>query len=353
MLVLFDLGPKENRDDLFGRGTELKKLSDAVKDRDKLIVIYGLRRVGKTSLLHVFLNEKEIPYALIDVRSLYLENGYVSVQVLCRSIINEFEDFVKKLDLDLKQTFDTGDYESITEALKKINLWCKEKSAMFVVAFDEAQYLRFSGRTKYDMLIAWSIDNLSNVAYILTGSEIGTLREFLKYNDVKSPLYGRFRDEIVIERFDESNSRNFLIRGFKERGMRLGKEEINNVIASIDGIAGWLTYYGNYRGVKKLSHKASLQKVYSEGSKIALAELERLIARSRNRYLYTLKAIANDIDSWADIKDYVMAKSGRISDVRFSDLLESLIKFGFVEKIESAYKLTDPVLLRAVKGLKK
>lgn len=349
VLVLFDLDPKENRNDLFGRTAELREIADAIKNKEKLVVIYGLRRVGKTSLLHVFLNEKEIPYVLIDVRSLYLENGYVSMQTLCKAITNEFEGFVEKTGLAMKHPFETEDYEDITKALKKINRWCIEKSVIFVIAFDEAQYLRFGGRTKYDMLIAWSIDNISNIAYILTGSEIGMLKEFLKYNDVKAPLYGRFRDEIAIERFDEKNGKEFLIRGFDEVHIKPSEEELNDTIAKIDGIAGWLTYYGNYRGVKKLSHNAAIQKVYAEGSKVALAELYSLIAKSRNRYLHILKAIANGIDSWAGIKDYVSFKYGKISDARFSSLLESLVKFGFVEKTERLYKIMDPVLLRAIK----
>lgn len=350
--MLFDLGPKEKVEDLFGRKEQLNELGNAIKNKEKLVVVYGLRRVGKTSLLHVFLNEKEIPYVLIDVRELYLENGYISVQILSRKIIQEFENFLKQIGIKSNDYFDFDAYGSIPEILKKINQWSKERSAMFVIAFDEAQYLRFSGRTKYDVLLAWSVDNLSNIAYILTGSEIGMLKDFLRYDDVKAALYGRFRDEILIAGFDSDKSKKFLMDGFKEIGMTLSSDEVEDAVANIDGIAGWLTYYGNYRYIKKLSHKEALQKIYTEGSKITLAELERLIEKSRSRYTQILKAIANGADSWSNIKDYVILKSGKISDARFTGLIESLIKFGFIEKVESKYSISDPILSYAIKNLK-
>lgn len=353
ILVLFDTGPKEDKNDLFGRGVELKKLEEAIKNKDRLIVIYGPRRVGKTSLLHVFLNEKQMPYALIDIRSLYIENGYISTQTLCRSIMDGFMVFLRNLGLETEKPAGIDEYESIPEALKRINQWCGERKVMFAIAFDEAQYLRFSGRAKYDVLIAWSVDNLPNISFVLTGSEVGMLKEFIRYGDVEAPLYGRFRDEIMVGRFDSAASKAFLAKGFKEAGVEPGSEEIDEVVASIDGIAGWLTYYGNYRTARSgMAQGASLQRVYAEGSKIALAELERLIAKSRSRYLYILKAIANGIDSWAEIRDYVKVKAGKISDARFSGLLESLIKFGFVEKEGPAYSLPDPLLMRAAKELK-
>ena len=217
----------------------------------------------------------------------------------------EFEEFVEKLGISPNVSFKADVYENIIATLKAINQWCAGKSVRFVIAFDEAQYLRFGGRVKYDMMIAWSIDNLSNIAYILTGSEVGVLKEFLKYSNIKAPLYGRFRDEIIVERFSEENGKEFLTKGFSEAHIKPVESELYDTIEKIGGIAGWLTYYGNYRAIKKLSHKIAIEKVYSEGSKIVIGELDSLIAKSRNRYLYILKAMSNDITSWSGIKDYI------------------------------------------------
>lgn len=349
--MLFDLHPKESRKDLFGRDAELGLLEESVRLKEQLIIIYGVRRVGKTSLLHVFLNEKKIPYILLDVRDAYFESGYVSLPVICERVIGEFQAFTDKLGLG-RIEFGADAYESLTKTLRAIDEWCKDKKTHFVMAFDEAQYLRLGGKTRYDGVIAWSLDNLPNITYVLTGSEVGMLKDFLRYDDVKAPLYGRFKSEISVNRFDHAKSMEFLREGFREQGVEVEDEELQGAIGKIDGIAGWLTYYGHYRGVKRLAYGKAIDKVYAEGSEIVMAEIGGLLSKSRRRYLYLLKAIAEGIDSWANIKRYVVAGSGTISDTRFTVLLESLVKFGFVEKEGMSYKITDPVTAYSVRRMK-
>ena len=43
--------------------------------------------------------------------------------------------------------------------LNENNDWCDKHGRIFIVAFDEAQYLRFSNK-RFDLLLSWSIDNL-------------------------------------------------------------------------------------------------------------------------------------------------------------------------------------------------
>jgi len=67
--LLFDLMPKARREDLFDFDEELGRLTRLLGDsRTRLIVVKGLRRTGKTSLILTALNSIGSPYALIDVR---------------------------------------------------------------------------------------------------------------------------------------------------------------------------------------------------------------------------------------------------------------------------------------------
>ena len=68
------------------------------------------------------------------------------------------------------------------------------------------------------------------------------LRDFLKMDDPRAPLFGRYRREVVIERFTRDQSRGFLRRGFAEMGTVVGDSELEEVINTFDGIVGWLTY---------------------------------------------------------------------------------------------------------------
>lgn len=351
--MFFDLGPKEIQKDLYDRTKELKLLSGAIEHDERLIIVYGLRRVGKTSLIHTFLNKNDFPFIFIDIKGIYFEHGAVPLSTLKEAINEEFTKFVSKLGMDRElESLEEIESGSITSLLKWINEWCKKRNLHFIIAFDEAQYLRFGGRVRFDGIIAWSVDNLSNVTYILTCSEIGMLKNFLKYDDVDAPLYGRFRNEIFLNRFTKEESMHFLSRGFSEYNVNTDLKELEDAVEKIDGIIGWLTYYGHYRTSSGLNHKKAVEMVFEEGSKLVSKEIGQLIVRSRKRYTSILNAIAKDINTWSEIREYVTSKSGKISDTILNSLLQDLVKLGIVEKEEAVYKIVDPIILHTVKTLK-
>lgn len=302
------------------------------------------------------LNKKEWPYVFIDVREIYLKYNSVPIETLTELIIKEFMAFFGRLGLDTHESGE-NDFEdsNMTGTLRRINEWCKAKKLNFIIALDEAQYLRFSGSVKYDMLLAWSIDNLPNIMFVLSGSEIGTLKDFLDYENIKAPLYGRFRNDIYLKRFSKEESKEYLEKGFAEFGRKPENNELDDVVEKLDGTVGWLSYYGYYRCVKKIDHGKALEKLFEEGYALTKDEIEKLIKNSAKRYLSILKAIASGSNKWSDIKPYVVAKSGKtINDVLLSSLLQNLVKFGIVEKDElrKEYKIEDPLITHTVKKMK-
>jgi hypothetical protein len=352
--VLFDLNPKEDISDIYGREKELALLSGSLKRRERLIVVYGLRRVGKTSLIRALLNKREFSYLFIDAKEIYFKHASIPIGAFSELIAGEFMEFTKKLGLDgdALETFSSGAGE-LTELLKGINRWCKSKGIFLAIALDEAQYLRYGGKVRYDGILAWCIDNLANISFVLTGSEVGMLKDFLRYSNADAPLYGRFRSEIYLDRFDKKKSEGFLAKGFREYGKKIDAVSLNDATQKVGGIVGWLTYYGYYRTVMGLSHNAAIDKVFDEGSRIMIKEIEGLISRSRKRYSYILKAVAGGENTWTEIKAYVSAKSGKISDTVLNSLLQHLVKLGIVEKDEKdVYSMVDPLLVFAVKRIK-
>ncbi len=357
--MLFGREPKENIDDLFGRKKEVKELESALKLKERLNVVYGVRRMGKTSLIKAVLNEKELPYVFVDVREIYLKYNSVPVEALRSLIAKEFTKLMDNVGIKQEEHRIDGNLDvedqDLTSLLKSINEWCSNRKLSFVLAFDEAQYLRFSGSVKYDMLFAWSVDNLSNMIYILSGSEIGMLKDFLNYADIKAPLYGRFRNDIYLNRFSTAQSSEFLKSGFHELDKKTSKEEIKDTVGNLDGTVGWLSYYGYYRCIKELNHKMALDKVFEEGYALVKDEIEKLIKYSHKRYLLILKAIVNGQCKWSDIKPYVVAKSGTdIKDSLLNELLQNLVKFRIVEKDElrKEYRIDDPLVTYAIKHMK-
>jgi len=66
----FDERPKDRRKDLYNMEKELGAFVNAVKRGDPLIVLAGLRRTGKSSLLLTGLNEMPNPSIVLDLRAL-------------------------------------------------------------------------------------------------------------------------------------------------------------------------------------------------------------------------------------------------------------------------------------------
>lgn len=361
--MLFDTRPKISEEDLFNREEELSEILEALRLGEGIILITGIRRIGKSSLLNVALRKSNLPYVIIDVRKIFFEFGNV---IHRRALFNAIADsftrnmkFFEKIKFKVKDVIGRirGFYISevgvevepnisskLTDILEVIDEWCLKNGFRFVVAFDEAQYLRFAGGIKYDGVFAWVTDNLRNISIIFTGSEVGVLRDFLKFDDPSAPLYGRYFREVTLNRFDNETSKKFLKRGFEESKMEVKEEELEEVVNKLDGIVGWLTFYGYYRGVKGSSHKEALDETFEKCSELVLEELLKVIEPSRRRYGTILKAVSLGYTKWSDIKDYVTIKVGPVTDRRFSILLNKLVKYNYLIKENGQYKVPDPIL---------
>ncbi len=359
--MLFDVNPKEYREDFYDREEELNSVLEALRLGERLVVVYGIRRIGKSSLVRVALRESALPYVIVDVREVYYSENVITPSVLMRYLVRGLRDHLRwyeRVGFDLREALrkikkvhvssygievEPAARISLTDFISEINSWCGKHDLRFVVVFDEAQYLRYSN-VRYDGVLAWAVDSLSNVTFILTGSEVGVMRDFMRFDDPSAPLFGRYRREVFVGRFSREQSIDFLVQGFEELHLRPSTTEVEETVEKLDGVVGWLTLYGYYRAVRKLPHEEALSKVFEEGSKLVLNELSKAIAPSRKRYASILKAVAHGISSWSEIKAYVVARTGMISDKRFTELLKKLVKYGYLVKKEGKYEIPDPMV---------
>ncbi len=360
--MLFSPYPKTKREELFDREKELREFEEAIERGERLILLLGLRRLGKSSLLNVALNELPNPSIKIDVRKTYSEfssvNRYVIGKMLLsamsgrRRIIEEAKVFIERVrgvSVSGVRVEITSKEFSITELLEALNDY-GERAGRIVIAFDEAQYLRFGGATKYDGILAYAIDNLENLTFILTGSEVGLLFDFLKFNDPEAPLFGRYHHDIILDRFSPEMSAEFLRKGFEEGEVVVSEHEIEGTVRELDGIVGWLALYGYVRITREAGHEDAIEEILREAKSVVNSELSKLFAYSP-RYRVILKAISLGYSRWKDIKDYLTLKLGYVNDSNFSALLENLVKSGYVEKRNGRYRISDPVLEKVFREL--
>ncbi|AKI97862.1 AAA family ATPase [Kosmotoga pacifica] len=358
--MLFSLSPKRRREELFNREKELDMLFSAV-DKGRIVILDGLRRIGKTSLLRVFLEESNNYHIFIDCRA-FMKNGLIDIQAFDRNLLENIQQTLKKgklsrlLDMlssisvsGVQISFNNrGTISNLASILEKINNSLKKKK--FVLAFDEAQYLKFYGRGGKDFLnlLAYVYDNLENIVFILTGSEVGLLHDFLRVDDPNEPLYGRFMNEITLERFSRDKSLEFLAAGFKEAGIEISGTTLEKAVDRLDGIVGYLSMYG-YISCERtgISPDDSLEKATEMAMNLVKQEIQALVDRSSN-YGYVLKAISFEINRYSKIKEFIELNHGRISDPTLSKILNSLVKQSFIgisyHKSMKSYFIPDPIV---------
>ncbi len=367
--MFFSLQPKHNRENLYDREEELKALERSISD-ERMIILSGIRRIGKTSLLKVFLNEQRNPYVFLDCRNL-IKNNRIDRENFNRAFLEGIKNALEKdklgkilelissikisgFEITLRNRKDTS--ATLSDLLLNVDRALEKKGRKIILALDEAQNLRFYGRGGGDLLnlLAFSYDHLSNVVFILTGSEVGLLHDFLKLDDPERPLFGRYVEEIALQRFTREKSVDFLYKGFEQAGIEPKGDEIEEVVRELDGIVGYLSIYGYIVYTHKDWH-LSFEKTTEMASRLVESEVKELVRRSRN-YGYVMKAVAFGMETYSTIKKYIESNFGGITDQTLSNNLSSLIKQGFLEyhykESKKIYDIPDPVVKKVCTHLR-
>lgn len=357
--MYFDIKPKTERNNLFGGEYALNNLNDYLLDNStRLIVIKGLRRTGKTSLLNAALNELKFDSVKIDVReSPYFERKeffpFLIEQIKRKvdpsfwkkvlSKISGVEISYKDLSLDIFFARE----ENIHLFFHNLNQQLKNKNKIIILAFDEIQLLK---AIKFDYFIASAFDNYGQIKFLLTGSEIGMLDRFMGKRDYDSPLYGRAYMEVELNRLKEEETKRFLEEGFKQIGKKISFEEIKEIINNLDGIIGWATYYGWLRH-KNVSHEKTLERVKEEGKVLVKRELDLFLntRQAKSKYIKLLKYLARGENEWDLIKYAFLKEKIKVADSQLGLYLKELSDYGFIEKQMERYLISDPIMLKAIK----
>lgn len=365
--MFFRLEPKENREELYDFDNELNMLVKAIGDRSvKMIVITGLRRMGKTSLLKVGLREAKTPYLYLDAR----KYEYLSIEKFYGLLSSSLEDFlrdikglsgklvkflsrikgvsVKGLSVELKAR-----EASLADVLEKIDEWSEAQGLRTVIAIDEAQELK---GFRIDRALAYGYDNLANLCFVITGSEVGVLKEFLGVENPNAPLFGRALLEIGLGRLSGEDAVGFLRKGFTEVGLSVDARVLEEAVRVLDGIIGWLTHFGWYTWKLK-SPKAGLEKTLGESEALIKRELGRFLegrSMAKDRYLLILEALSLRSMRWSELKRYVEFEVGvRLANKQFAKYLHELNRYGFLEKRDNEYRLGDPLVGGAAGSLRR
>ncbi len=284
-----------------GRHQELEQLNQAYQENNfQVTVIYGRRRIGKTSLINEFLKDKKAIY-------------YVALEENAEDNLKRFSDAIsifKNTDQGGKEKF--ADFE---ECFKEITRLAQKQRVILVI--DEFPYLAKAYPTISSMLQSY-IDHEfkeTNLFLILCGSSMSFMeRQVLGY---QSPLYGRRTLALKLEPFKLSEAHEMLPKLSKE-----GAFIINTVCG---GVPQYLSYMSDSMSVADNIKKNFLTKsgrLFDEPNNLLQQEL-----RDPTNYNSIINAIASGASKHSKI-----AQSAHLQTGPLTTYLNNLIDLGIVEK---------------------
>ena len=168
-----------------GREKEMSALNNLYDEESfQMVVIYGRRRIGKTTLILEFISDKPAIF-------------FTAQEVNDTLNISQFS---KKIYSFFNIPISTGAFDSWNSAFEFLAE--KSKERRFILAFDEFPYAAVANRSLKSALQTVIDHNFKNTGLflILCGSHMGFMEnEVLGY---KSPLFGRRTAQIKLEGFD-------------------------------------------------------------------------------------------------------------------------------------------------------
>ena len=340
--MLFDPRPKKSRKELFNRIEELHHLDESAVARDPLVVVTGIRRIGKTSLLLSFLEKWNGIYVdlkgVATTRDLYdrVSEGLTSrVRRLGRLLKNIHG--VKIMGFEVELKWRGRDSVSLIGLLEQID----RTGERFLLVLDEVQATKPPVSAELKRTIAYAYDNLDNITVIVSGSEIGVLHEFIGIDNPESMLYGRYVKEVEVGRFTREQSLQFLKAGFSEQGFTPGMDVLREAVSIFDGIVGWLVFFGK----SYVEGKRDTRDIVEMAVRTARKELLRLGKRER----LVLKAITGGAESWGRVKKYIEEREGvAIPKSSLSRTIRKLEKLSIIKQ----YQFLDPIYDLAARELR-
>ncbi|MGB9812774.1 MAG: ATP-binding protein [Thermovenabulum sp.] len=302
-----------------GREQELSVLNKLYNENKfHFIVMYGRRRVGKTTLLTEFCKDKPSIF-------------YVAEEHNDKIALESFSDKILSF-------FGLSGFVSRFESWEKAFLFIAEqaKDRRIILVIDEFPYIVNANKTIPSLLQNLIDHHLKNTKlfFIICGSSVSFIeKEVLSY---KSPLYGRRTAQMVIEPFNFFESRKFFPRyDFEDQVMAYG---------ILGGIPQYLNNFDDTKDIYENIKAKILDKVSY------LYEEPKLLLKQEVREPAMYNSIIEAIASGCSKLNEISTKVGVDTD-KCSKYISTLIDLKIIEKIspveikeksrKSIYKIKD------------
>lgn len=285
-----------------GREAELQQLNDLYKtNKFQCVIIWGRRRVGKTTLINEFIKDKTAIY-------------FTATESTAKDNLESFSQAIAFMQNQSLNNIPF--YQSFEQALQAVYQLAQKQQIVLVI--DEYPYLAKSYKpisSILQKLIDTQFKNNSKLFIILCGSSMSFMeRQVLGY---QSPLYGRRTAQLEIKPF------NFY--EYKAYYKNFSAEELAIVYGITGGIPQYMTFFND-----QLSLKANIINNFLKPGGYLYEEPENLLKQEMREpaaYNAIIKAIAGGASKNNEIASKVGMETSALTNY-----IEKLLELDLIEK---------------------
>ena len=285
-----------------GRKNELQQLNTLYKqNKFQCVIIYGRRRVGKTTLINEFIKDKDAVY-------------FTGIESTAKDNLESFSRSIAALNNT--NTNNAPLYKDFRSALTEIDALAQSRKIVLVI--DEYPYLARSYRPISSLLqelIDTKFKNNTNLFIILCGSSMSFMeKQVLGY---QSPLYGRRTAQFHIKPFTFYESAAYY------------KNFSSEDLAVIYGVTGGIPLYMSFIS-DSLSLKDNIINTFLTPSGYMYEEPFNLLnqeLREPSMYNAIIRAVATGSSRISEIASKV-----GIENATATNYIDKLIELGIIEK---------------------
>ena len=282
------------------REKELETLNKEYKKDNSFVVLYGRRRVGKTTLIKEFIKDKKAFYFFADK-----QNENLQIERFKNQISEYFKDeFLKKIEIK--------DWDTVFDYLLT-----KISNKKIILVIDEFQYLCMTNKDFSSIFQRIYDEKLKdkNIMIILCGSLISMMySETLAY---ESPLYGRRTAQIKLQAIKFKYYNEF----FKNKSI----QELIELYSITGGVPKYILSLDRNKSALYNIENNIFDKnnyLYSEPKFLLQEEVNDL-----SRYFSILNAISIGHTKMSAISSYLQINAGGLSPY-----ISKLIDLDILEK---------------------